>query len=66
MSQAIKESDWKMFRPLHEIALDRFCQRVLFEVGQLIAETGESSHERYGLLYALIKKRDKETWTRVW
>jgi len=60
MSLDIKESDWKIFRQVHETALDRFCQKVLSEVTHLTADTGKSNHERYGELYGLIKKRDKE------
>jgi hypothetical protein len=28
----IKESDWKVFRRLHSVALERYCRRVLEEV----------------------------------
>ena len=28
----IKESDWKVFRKLREVALERYCERVLKEV----------------------------------
>ena len=27
-----KESDWKVFRRLHSVALERYCRRVLEEV----------------------------------
>ena len=59
MSLDIKESDWKIFRQVHETALDRFCQKVLSEVTHLFADTGKSNHERFGSLYGLIKNRDK-------
>lgn len=29
MEREIRESDWKLFRQLRPLALDRFCQRVL-------------------------------------
>ena len=32
MQRTITEPDWKVFRQLHPVALDRFCQRVLAEV----------------------------------
>ena len=35
----ILESDWKKFKALREIALDRFCQGVLADV-KTIAENG--------------------------
>ena len=35
MERGINESDWKLFRQLQPLALDRFCQRVLAEVSRL-------------------------------
>jgi hypothetical protein len=54
------EADWKVFRDVHLLALERFCRRVLTEAGKLTVEDGSSSHERYGTLYGLIQRRDKE------
>ena len=54
------ESDWKLFRQLREVALDRFCQRVLSDVGRLAADSGMSSHERYLAVFKLMRRRDKE------
>ena len=45
MRGQIKESDRKLFRQLRLIALDRFCQRVLNEVGRISADPGRSNHE---------------------
>jgi hypothetical protein len=55
----ISERDWKVFRSLHEVALTRFCDRVLAEV-QAIASSGAQSRQRYYDIYDLIKTRDKE------
>ncbi|HEV3237164.1 MAG TPA: hypothetical protein VGZ25_09265 [Gemmataceae bacterium] len=60
MSPHIKESDWKIFRDLQPLALDRFCQRVLLEAAEQISDSGKTSHERYLGLYRLLKRRDKE------
>lgn len=60
MLQAIKESDWKIFRQLRSIALERFCQRVLNEIVSAAADAGKSGHERYLDVFRLIKRRDKE------
>ncbi len=56
----IPESDWKVFRELREIALQRFCQRVLAEVQQIASGTSKTAHERYLAVYRLIEKRDHE------
>jgi hypothetical protein len=56
----IKELDWKIFRELREIALKRFCDQILSEVGQLIADTSKSSHQRYLALHQRLRRRDQE------
>jgi hypothetical protein len=60
MSRDIPEADWKVFRQLHPVALERFCERVLSETARLTRETGKSSYERYLALFKLIGKRDGE------
>lgn len=60
MSRDIKESDWKIFRELRELALDRFCRRVLDQVGAVACDPAKSNHERYGAVYKVIHEQDKE------
>jgi hypothetical protein len=60
MMREIKESDWKIFRQLHAVALERFCQRVLDESERLRGDTTRSAHERYVAIYQLFHERDKE------
>ncbi len=60
MSRAIPESDWKLFRELRVTALERFCERVLAEVGRVAAQQGKGSHLRYLEVFDLIRRRDKE------
>jgi hypothetical protein len=54
----IKESDWKVFRRLHSIALERYCRRVLEEI-RVAAECKGDYHDCYRRLYRLIRERDK-------
>jgi hypothetical protein len=56
----IPESDWKVLRQLHALALERFCQRVLSEVGQLASDATANPHERYLAVFDLIKRRNEE------
>jgi hypothetical protein len=56
----ISESDWKLFRQLHALALERFCARVLSEVGQLAVTPAQSAHEGYLAVFHLIQDRNKE------
>jgi hypothetical protein len=60
MMGEIKESDWKIFRQLHVVALERFCQRVLDDSERLHGDTSQSAYERYVAIYRLLDERDKE------
>ena len=60
MAREIKESDWKLFRRFHAIALERFCERVLEEVRSTTTAAGsDSAHKRYLKVFGLIRSRDK-------
>jgi translation elongation factor EF-Tu-like GTPase len=55
------EADWRVFRELRAIALERFCERVLSEVTRLATDPEKKSHhERYLAVYSLVKERDGE------
>ncbi len=60
MSRAIAESDWKKFRQVRLVALDRFCRRVLADCQEVCSDESMTAHERYGKLYGLIHDRDKD------
>jgi hypothetical protein len=54
----INESDWKVFRRLHSIALERYCERALEDVRH--ATTGKGTyHDRYRKVYRVIHNHDK-------
>jgi len=57
---SILESDWKKFKELREIALDRFCQGVLDDAKTITQHGTLSAHARYLMLYRLIRDRDKD------
>lgn len=59
-SSTIRESDWKTFRKLRALALDRFCVRSLDEVQTLCKAADRSAHERYRDVFGLMAKRDRE------
>lgn len=60
MTQGIAESDWKRFRQLHPVALERFCQVILDEIERVNSDSSRSFHQRYLDIYKIIKHRDKE------
>ena len=60
MPHNVQESDWKAFRELREVALQRFCERVLEELVPLIQDRSRSHHERYLAVFPLIQQRDEQ------
>ena len=60
MVRTISESDWKLFRQLRPIALERFCQRALSDIDGLAHDGAKTGHERYLAIYALMQQRDSE------
>ena len=60
MTRDIPESDWKIFKQLHAIALERFCRHALAEIEGIAADHSKSSHQRYLAVYDTLHRRDKE------
>jgi hypothetical protein len=60
MSSDLPESDWKAFRKLREVALERFCERILAEVGRITSDAKRTSHARYLTAFELIQERDDQ------
>jgi len=58
--QDFTESDWKTFRELRDVALERFCRRVLEELEALRLDTSRTYHERYLDVFRWLQKRDEE------
>lgn len=57
---SIPESDWKRFKTLRLVALERFSQRVLDECQEICCTEAMTAHERYGELYSVVQKRNSE------
>jgi hypothetical protein len=60
MSEGIPEADWRVFRSLRPIWLDRFCKRVNNELVRGLSDESRGAHERYLAAFKLIYKRDKQ------
>ncbi len=60
MTTEIKESDWKVLRRVHPIAVERFCERILGEIERLLHDSAQRLHERYLRIYKLMEQRDRE------
>ena len=60
MTREIKESDWKLFRRLHPVARERFCQRVIEEISEATSNCTANYHKRYLKVFSLIMNRDEQ------
>jgi hypothetical protein len=59
-SPDIRESDWKLFRELHPIAVNRYCQRFLEDIGRVVGDSTKTPHDRYGEIYTLVRQATKD------
>jgi hypothetical protein len=46
MNANFPESDWRVFRQLREVALERFCERVLAKIGSMTTDGTKTFHAR--------------------
>src|SRR5262249_20534836 len=60
MTRQISEADWKIFRQLHQVALERFCQRALSEAAQLASGPRKTAHALYSALFHLLQRRGRD------
>ena len=56
----IKESDWKILRRLHTVALERFCGQILLEIERIQGNSTMTFHQKYLKIYDVIRGRDKD------
>jgi hypothetical protein len=56
----IKESDWKLLRRVHPLALERFCERVLAEIDRVLHDGATSRHARYLQIFGILQQRNRE------
>ena len=60
MTNALKESDQEILRKLRAVALDRFCEHILFEICHIDAEFAPRNHLKYLDIVAFVPRRDGE------
>jgi len=54
----IPEADWKRWRTLREIALERYCEKILSGLSKF--QSGKDTpHQRYLKLWKYIRKHDR-------
>ena len=60
MGHEFPESDWRTFRELRQVALERFCKRVLDQVPRFALDSKRTYHERYLELFRWLGERNEE------
>lgn len=60
MNNKIKESDWKVFKKLYPLVLERFYDRVVNELQKIATEDEVSSEDKYHKIYKTVQSRDKK------
>ena len=60
MTGSIKEADWRVFKQIKEMAIERYCERVLAEYREVIDDTDTHPHNRFLLMNRLTENRDKQ------
>jgi hypothetical protein len=60
VSHGFPEIDWKIFREIRGLALERFCKSVLAELDALVQDESRNHHERYLDVFRLLRDRDDE------
>ena len=60
MTSGALESDWKIFREIREVALERFCGQVLADLAPVCSDESRTLHERYLEAHRLLKDRDRK------
>jgi hypothetical protein len=61
--RTISEPDWKVFRRLHPIAVERYFDRLMAEIGGAITDTTKTTADRYYDLRDYLREVEKE---RAW
>jgi len=59
MAREIKETDWKLFRQLQLIALERLSERIIAEVKIISSDTDNTFHQRYLGIFDLIQSQNE-------
>lgn len=60
MGQEVTERDWKVFRELRELALERLCERTLDDAVAVVDNPDKTHHERFRELFGLVVDRNKD------
>lgn len=54
------EKDWKVLRKHKDHLLNSFCETVFDKLEKIKSDKSKSSHERYLILWKMLKKEDRK------
>jgi hypothetical protein len=60
VSEGFPESDWRVFRELRPVWLERYCAKLNQQVIKKLSDSRRSEHERYIDVYRFIQKKDRD------
>jgi hypothetical protein len=60
MTRILGEADWRTLRRVHPLALERYCERVLGEIGRVTYDGTRTAHQRYLEIFKIIEHCDRE------
>jgi hypothetical protein len=60
MANDLKDADWQIMTQLQPIALERFCERTLGEIEQIVSDAGRTRGERCLEVLDLAEHRNRE------
>lgn len=58
MTADLPETDWKAFKKLREVALERLCEQILNGIGSITADNRKGFHARYLSIFEFIQEQD--------
>jgi hypothetical protein len=54
------ERDWRVFREIHSVGRERFCERVLSALASANSASDQGAHERYLRVFEIVRDKNKE------
>lgn len=60
MRNEVSKSDWKHFKAIREVALERLCARILDNICETASDKTKTSHERFLAVYQLVNDSNRD------
>jgi hypothetical protein len=60
MPPEIPESDWRHFKKVHQVLLERYCTNALADLSAVISATEGTAHARYLRVFEVIHQKNED------